>query len=193
MRRLWHGVAFTMHRIISGGTSGMSETSRCRERLAPYCTGYGLDLGFGGDPITPYAVRVDLPVPYARYSDIPVQLGGTAADLYWFKDGVLDFVFSSHLLEDFEDTESVLREWLRVLKPGGCLVLFCPDEQVYRTHCRATGQPQNFSHKIPDFSLAYVMQLLAQLGVTEILHSCSLIDDYSWELVAVKPETVHEP
>ena len=39
-----------------------------------------------------------------------------AKDLYWFRDGVLDYVYSSHLLEDYVDTEAVLREWLRVLR-----------------------------------------------------------------------------
>ena len=90
-----------------------SETSRCRYRLAPYCVGYGLDLGFGGDPITPSAIRMDMPTPYAYTGEYTVQLGGKAEDLYWFRDGVLDFVYNSHLLEDYVDTESVLREWLR--------------------------------------------------------------------------------
>lgn len=27
-------------------------------------------------------------------------------------------------------------EWLRVLKVGGRLVIYCPDEQIYAEHCR---------------------------------------------------------
>ena len=42
-----------------------SETSKCRPRLAKFCVGYGIDIGPGGDPIVPAAIRVDLPNPYS--------------------------------------------------------------------------------------------------------------------------------
>src|ERR1700744_6095280 len=91
-----------------------SETSKRRARLAPFCIGYGADLGFGGDPIIASAIRVDSPSPYADTGNNTVQLGGDAARLHWFANGVLDYLYSSHLLEDFADTETVLREWIRV-------------------------------------------------------------------------------
>lgn len=165
-----------------------SETSKCRARLAPYCAGYGLDLGFGGDPITPAAVRMDLPRPYADYlgDTHPVQLGGDVVDLCWFRDGVLDYVYSSHVLEDFVDVEAVLKEWLRVLRPGGRLIIYCPDEQVYRRHCTATGQPYNLHHVHADFSLAFVQRALARLGLTRELHAAPLVEIYSWEIVVEK-------
>lgn len=163
-----------------------SETSKCRERLAPFCVGYGLDVGFGGDPISPTAIRVDLPQPYTRMGDQPVQLGGDARDLHWFRDGVLDYLFSSHVLEDFVDIDAVLREWLRVLRPGGRLVLFCPDEQRFREHCRVSGQPYNDYHQHAHFSLALVKAALHRLGQTRFIHENPLVDIYSWELVCEK-------
>ncbi len=164
-----------------------SETSKCRPRLAPYCTGYGVDLGFGGDPITPQAIAVDLPQPYTQVGARPVQLGGDATQLTWFADGVLDFVYSSHLLEDFVAVGPVLAEWLRVLKPGGRLIIFCPDEQVFRRHCAATGQWYNEHHVHADFSLAFVKRELAALGQPyRIVHEVPLVDLYSWELVIEK-------
>jgi SAM-dependent methyltransferase len=164
-----------------------SETSKCRARLAPYCAGYGLDLGFGGDPIAPHAIGMDQPQPYSDVGKLPVQLGGDATRLVWFADGVLDFVFSSHLLEDFVDVRAILVEWLRVLKPGGRLIIFCPDEQVYRRHCAATGQPYNTHHVHADFSLEFVKRELAKTGVPfRVLHENPLVDVYSWEIVAEK-------
>jgi SAM-dependent methyltransferase len=118
--------------------------------------------------------------------NLPVQLGGAAEDLHWFRDGVLDFVYSSHLLEDYVDTESVLREWLRVLRPGGNLVLYCPDEQVYRRHCNLTGQPYNIHHVHENFCLDFVLRLLGLIGGTGVVHQAPLVDVYSWELVALK-------
>lgn len=168
------------------GARYRSETSKCRRRLAPFCEGYGIDLGFGGDAITKHAIRVDMIRPYANTGDEPVQLGGSADNLHWFADGVLDFVYSSHLLEDYEDTEKVLYEWLRVLKPGGRLIIFCPDEQVYREHCRVTGQPYNVHHVHGGFSLDFVKRILDRMGRTRLIHQVPLIDVYSWELVVEK-------
>jgi SAM-dependent methyltransferase len=175
---------FDLRRIPHGDYQ--SETSKCRARLARYCVGYGVDLGPGGDPITEEAIRIDLPQPYSRAGVFPVQLGGDATKLHWFRDGVLDYVYSSHLLEDFTDTKSVLAEWLRVLRPGGHLIIFCPDEQAYRAHCDRTGQTYNQHHKLPDFSLNKVKAALGELGNTFIIYECPLIDIYSWELVAMK-------
>jgi hypothetical protein len=52
------------YRLVSDYRAYQSETSKCRERLAPFCIGYGADLGFGGDPISDGVVRVDYPNPY---------------------------------------------------------------------------------------------------------------------------------
>lgn len=167
-------------------TFGVSETSKCRERLSLYCRGNGLDLGFGGDPITLSAIRMDFPSPYANVGPYPVQLAGTAENLIWFKDNVLDYIYSSHLLEDFYNTEAVLREWLRVLKPGGLLIIYCPDEQRFRKHCKDTGQPYNPAHVHDFFSLGYVKQILSEINQTKVVHEKDFVDIYSWELVCEK-------
>lgn len=165
---------------------GNGETSKCRDRLAKYCEGYGIDLGFGGDPISLSAIRIDLPKPYTKVGPFPVQLGGSAEDLRWFNDSVLDYVYSSHLLEDFYNTEAVLREWLRVLKTGGKLVIFCPDEQRFRKHCHETGQSYNTAHVHENFSLAFVKNILKKINETEVIYEQDNVDIYSWDLVCEK-------
>jgi SAM-dependent methyltransferase len=159
-----------------------SETSKCRARLAPYCMGRGLDVGFGGDAIVEHAIRVDLVQPYAKVGRMPLQVAADGARLPC-RDGALDFVYSSHLLEDFPDTAGVLREWLRVLRVGGRLVLYCPDEPAFRRHCAATGQPYNAHHAHAEFSLAYVQRILRGIGGVRVLRAVPLVDGYSWELV----------
>ena len=167
----------------------MSETSLARTRLLPYCSGYGLDLGFGGDKVQPSAIGVDLPVPYTHVGNDPVQLGGDARKLVWFRDDVLDYVYSSHLLEDFppQQTRTIILEWLRVLKVGGRLVLYLPDEQIYRVHCKATGQSYNASHSVPEFSLSWLKNnVLATIPGIEIVHSNPKVETYSFEVVIRK-------
>jgi predicted SAM-dependent methyltransferase len=182
LRPYWHRLT----RSSAPAWRWPSETSKCRARLAPFCTGHGVDVGCGGDPITEAAIRVDLPQPYAHYTAAPVQLGGDAGNLFWFRDGTLDFVYSSHVLEDFADPVPILREWLRVLKPGGRLVIFCPDEQRFRAHCTRTGQPYNPHHQHAHFSLEYVKGLLRDIGGNRILHENPDVDIYSWDLVVEK-------
>jgi predicted SAM-dependent methyltransferase len=154
--------------------------------LAPYCRGYGLDLGFGGDPIVDHAIRMDMPTPYTQVGKYPVQLGGSATSLHWFADGALDFVYSSHLLEDFVETKAVLEEWLRVLKTGGRLIIYCPDEQRYRAHCWKSGETYNTHHQHEFFSLDYVLSILRQLGQDRVIYQNPDVDIYSWDLVIEK-------
>ncbi len=171
-------------------TPPISETSKCRGRLAQYCEGYGIDIGYGGDPIVPWAITIDMPRPYTQVGDSPLNLGGDARSLHWFTDEALDFVYSSHLLEDFKDTRHVLLEWLRVLAVGGNFILYGPVEQIYREHCARTGQPHNPGHQIEGFGLPYVEEILAGIGCTEIIHANPLVDDYAFELVARKRKSL---
>lgn len=43
-----------------------------------------------------------------------------------FKDSTLDYVLSSHVIEHFFDPIGALKEWLRVVKPGGLIFVICP-------------------------------------------------------------------
>jgi len=167
-----------------------SETSKARPRLSKFCRGDGIDLGYGGDPIVPSAITMDLPSPYTKLGAYPQNMAGDARDLCWFKDNVLDYVYSSHLLEDFspKETAAVIREWLRVIKVGGVLILYGPDEQAYRAYCREKGLASNPGHKIDNFGLTYVKEVLEQnfRDRYSIVHEIELIDDYSFDLVVRK-------
>ena len=136
------------------------ETTRIRHMIAPFIVGMdGVDLGYGGDSISPSAINVDQVNPYAMSrTDHPQHLHGDASKLHWFADHVLDYVYSSHLLEDFpmDQTASVIHEWMRVIKVGGLLILYLPNEQRFRKHCDATGQSYNNNHQNPDMALEYM-------------------------------------
>lgn len=133
----------------------MSETAKHRELVLQYCSGNGVDLGSSGDPIVPWAIQVDLPRDrYWAYNtgrgESVIQWRGDALNLP-FKDGTLDFVHSSHLIEDFTDWEQPLREWDRVLKVGGYLIIAVPDHERFRAYVQrgkdAGIDCDNLSHK----------------------------------------------
>jgi uncharacterized protein (TIGR02246 family) len=180
---------FQAHKSLMLSYQG-SETSKARTRLSKFCQGNGIDLGYGGDPIVPSAITMDLPSPYTKVGAHPQNLAGDARDLYWFKDNVLDYVYASHLLEDFspQQTAAVLREWLRVIKVGGVLILYGPDEQAYRAYCKEKGRPPNASHKIDNFGLKYVKEVLEHnfRDQYSMVHEIELIDDYCFDLIVRK-------
>ena len=165
-----------------------SETNKRRHVLAPYCEGVGLDIGFGFDPVVPHAITMDLPRPYTRVGQAAQNIGGDCRRLPWFADRALDFIYSSHLIEDFTyaDQRAIVAEWLRVIKPGGHLVILAPDQAVYAADCKRKGCGGNSHHKEPDMSLAtFVEFVLGRQAIpTELVHQQSLVADYSWELVA---------
>jgi predicted SAM-dependent methyltransferase len=96
-------------------------TEEVRELVSPFCHGCGIDVGYGGVSVTPNTINVDLPQKRQHGGADPQHLFGSGDDLYWFKDSVLDYVYSSHLLENFlvPRMHRFLREWTRVLRPDG--------------------------------------------------------------------------
>lgn len=58
-----------------------------------------------------------------------VDVVGDVSDLSRFADGSIPEVMASHILEHFEyhKTLAVLKEWARVLEPGGKLYVAVPD------------------------------------------------------------------
>jgi len=92
-----------------------------------YFLGDGIDIGAGADPLGNY--RSLFPgIRSCRAWDLA---DGDAQLLAGVPDASLDFVHSSHCLEHLRNPADGLRNWLRVLKPGGHLVMLVPDEDLY--------------------------------------------------------------
>jgi SAM-dependent methyltransferase len=133
-----------------------SETEKYRELTTPYCKGCGIDIASGGDPVVPWAWQFDLPVSeFSHYNSgkvLPcIPLRGRA-DKLPVENFSLDFVYSSHLLEDYLESQwnAVLIEWSRVIKPGGHLVILCPERKLWAA-ALIKGQTPNCSHKYEPF------------------------------------------
>ena len=71
----------------------------------------------------------------------------TADDLAPIADESQDFVLTSHLLEHVADPIRALREWHRVLRPGGLVVTFLPDRRHSFDRMR---EPTTLRHLIDD-------------------------------------------
>lgn len=153
----------------------MGETDHCRHRLIKYCNGQGLDLGCGKTRIKVDAIGVDL------YSD----LGDISMDARELKypDNFFDYVYSSHLLEELENTEATLKEWLRIVKPNGNIVLYQADKNTYYP----LGDPRcNTAHK-HHFDHKDLWAIFEKIGGVELIHSANPVNnEWSFELVVRK-------
>jgi SAM-dependent methyltransferase len=112
----------------------MHETSKAALRrlhdsrfVTRYFVGHGIDIGAGNDPLAQYAEQFPLMLS-ARGWDLK---DGDAQLLASVADASLDFAHSSHCLEHMREPREALHHWLRVLKPGGHLVVTVPDEDLY--------------------------------------------------------------
>ena len=101
-----------------------AETSKAFNRrqregfFANYCKGAGLDIGYGGDLISSDALGWDFEHGDAQY------LSGVENESF-------DYVYSSHTLEHVFDINTTLKNWYRVLKPSGFLILYLPHRDLY--------------------------------------------------------------
>lgn len=166
-----------------------SETNQSRSLLIGYCNGVGLDIGFGGDAIHHNAIAFDLEQPYCPSFEGDTQhIRGDCRDLSMFCDDSMDYIYSSHLLEDFywHELVEIIREWCRVLKPGGFLVLNCPDQQEYLEYCRADGTEPNQAHKEPDFSWVTFQERVLDVDEAFETEMSRDLPPYSWLYVGRK-------
>lgn len=86
----------------------------------------------------------DRAIPGFKGMDIDQHAGvdfvGDISDLSRFEDGSVGEIYASHILEHFPSTQtlSVLKEWARVLAPGGILYVAVPDfkrtVEIYLKH-----------------------------------------------------------
>src|SRR5271165_6957957 len=111
-------------------TSCGFESAKIASLAVPYLQGKFLDIGCGQQTIWPTAIGIDNGHHFGPHS---AGMQGDGTDLSMFKDESMDGVFSSHFLEHIpqDKVPDVLREWARVLKVGGYLVLYIPSGNLY--------------------------------------------------------------
>lgn len=107
-----------------------NESAKVKYDIVPYTRGKVLDLGCGPWKAFPHFIGVD---NFSEWNDgrWKPDVVSDIADLKIFASDSMDAVFSSHVLEHIQDTKKTLKEWFRVIKNGGHLVLYLPSKNLY--------------------------------------------------------------
>lgn len=116
------------------GETQKAHKRRLREGFYDLFHGSGIDIGCGEDAV---------PVAGVRQWD---KEDGDATLMQGVKDSSYDWVYTSHVLEHLSDPESGLKNWYRILHPGGLLFISLPHRDLYERK-KALPSRWNLEHK----------------------------------------------
>lgn len=126
--------------------------------------GIGIDMG-AGQVQMPFCITNDY-----YWGDKHPYYGGA----YWpqvhcgaeripIKDNTFHFLTSQHSLEHMRNTQATINEWVRIVKPGGALILVLPDAKFRYTQEDHTHE----SHYSAESFLYDVLEPLQSVTVEE--------------------------
>lgn len=156
------------------------EVDKCRHRVTGFCAGRGLDIGCGPKKIVTTAIGIDAG---GSAANLHLDLGEPDA-LRCFANDSMDYVFSSHCLEDLIDWKGALRDWWRLIRYGGYLVLYGPDPDYYPRVGTAGANP-NHQHDLYGAEVWDYLQTFGDAKLVEISRH-NETNEYSWQLVVRK-------
>jgi SAM-dependent methyltransferase len=93
-----------------------------------------------------------------------------------FKDATLDYVISSHVVEHFYDPVKALKEWHRVIRPGGYIFTIAPHrDRTFDKHREPTPVQELLDRnagriRITDYARPLNQQALAKFGKDKLGH-----------------------
>lgn len=131
---------------LLGGRKGRYQRSLLVQK---YLKGRGAEIGAGVQPMlvplgshTTYIDRV--PTEYWKSQEywanewmVEPDILDEAETLATIADAQFDFLIAGHVLEHVEDPVAALKAWLRVVRPGGHLLIAVPDMR----HCGEEHRP----------------------------------------------------
>jgi SAM-dependent methyltransferase len=159
----------------------MRRRAKSPEEYLKVFSGEGIDVGCGDSRIEVF--RPDYPrMGSVRLHDIK---DGDAQKMENYGRGVFGFVHSSHCLEHMRDPVEAVQNWLRILEPGGHLVVCVPDAKMYEKYL----WPSRFNHdhktmwrhsrEVPPTLAIVVPEFLAEFShLAEIVSIKRIYDNY---------------
>lgn len=145
-----------------------NESGKILWETVPYTRSQGLDLGCGPNKVWPHAIGVDNYSATAQFgTPMRPDVVSDCTKLQVFGSASMDWVYSSHLLEHIQDTAAALKEWWRVLRPGGHLVLYLPHKDFY-PNVGTEGANPDHKH---DFLPQDIVDTMKDIGGWDLLRN----------------------
>ena len=139
--------------VVAAETSKAFARRKKENFFEKFCVGHGLDIGFGGDLIVPNAQGYDFEHGDAQFLDN-------------LKDETYDFVYSSHTLEHIPDVTIALKNWSRVVKKNGYLILYIPHRDLYE---KKKSLPSRFNDDHKHFFLLEKDEEPDTIGILQLI------------------------
>lgn len=130
--------------------------------IVPYTRGRGVDLGCGKYKAYPHMIGVD---DGNHWGTMGANIVSDCSRLPFFSDNCMDFVFSSHLLEHIPNPRLALKDWWRIIKVGGYLVLYLPHKKFYPNK----GHPMANKDHMHDFLPEDIIGLMETIGGWDLI------------------------
>lgn len=163
-----------------------AESKKIVWEVAPFLRGRGIDLGSGGFKILPQAISVDNMDHAAQFGHVyRPDIVCDAERLDIFASQSLDWVFSSHLLEHIDDYKAALREWWRVVKQGGKLVLYLPHKKFYPNMGQPGANPTHRHDFLPDDIVFAMTEIATQANQFDLLECQDRNEDEEYSMLLV--------
>jgi len=164
-----------------------SETEKIRPKISYYLQKANkiLDIGCGNDKITKDAIGIDgrnLPTV-----DHVLENNDDILDLNkFFLKNYFNLIYSSHCLEHLQDDMKALKNWASLIKEGGHLILYLPDDRYYNNDSNPEHlQRYTFESFMEKFAKANIESLKFKEGFMDIGH-----DLYSFCIIFEKVFTI---
>ncbi len=160
----------------------------------------GVELGPGDRPFCKKNVVYVEPIRHDYKKLFPKAVldkyvNGTAESIP-FTENSFDFIFSSHVLEHCCDVIKVLKEFIRVLKPGGLVILILPHMDRMFDKGRI---PSTLEKHINDYSIGITPNdyILPQSIHSDLYDDFLRISiepyDHKWKKIALKKDSKFDP
>jgi ubiquinone/menaquinone biosynthesis C-methylase UbiE len=110
----------------------MAETRKAHKRRVKegfyrkYINGQGIDIGCGRIDTHDGADTISLTDCIHHDKDIC-----DATTMETFQDNEFDYVYASHVLEHLDDPVTAIKNWQRICKPGGWIIISLPHRDLY--------------------------------------------------------------
>jgi len=165
----------------------MAETRKAHERRVKsgfyrrFITGkQGIDIGCGRIDTHDGLDTVSLTDCIHHDKDIC-----DATTMEGYKDDTFDYVYASHVLEHLDDPVTAVKNWVRICKPGGVVLISLPHRDLYERK-RTLPSKWNADHRY--FYLPNACDPPHTFSVEGVLRSAG-VDGYKWAIKVINSVT----